>query len=150
MNFGEGLSSAMIKNIVASEILRLINSGDIQAGLRSCDSKCGTYIGKNTKVATCTEMQEAIKNALDSTQPKQEPIRKTFEIEALADNLSTTKIVIPFGVDPFLGWTINVVGYAGQITHAQLDAYGDVEVIAHNNTNTFLPTATVTVTLAKS
>ena len=81
----------------------------------------------------------------------QEPSRfaKTVTIEALADNTSTEKIIVPFGVDPSLGWIINVVGYAGQITHAQLDAYGDVEVIAHNNTNTVLTSATVTVTLAR-
>ena len=82
----------------------------------------------------------------------QEPSQfaKKMTVEALADNTSTPKMIVPFGVDPSLGWVINVVGYAGQITHAQLDTNGDVEVIAHNNTNTFLPTTTVAVTLAKN
>ena len=79
-----------------------------------------------------------------------EQFAKTITIEALADNTSTPPIVVAFGVDVSFAWAINVVGYAGQITHAQLNQDGDLVVVAFNNTGDVLPTATVAVTLAKS
>ena len=105
----------------------------------------GSNIDYTTQIAAIDDKLASILDNMDEAQ-----FAKTITIDGLGLNSSTPKIIVPFGVDPSLGWVINVVGYAGQITHAQLDASGDVEVIAHNNTNTFLPAATAAVTVAKS
>lgn len=51
-----GLTQKDVETIVNSILLKLLNNGTLQAGLRTCKDGCATPLAKGTQVPSCSDL----------------------------------------------------------------------------------------------